>query len=101
MEKFKNQNITESETQWANFLNKKNKLYQMSSESEIALASTIRIIKKFGAERVSDDAANELRKILERIGENIAKQAVDLAFHAGRKTIKTEDIILAAKNYQR
>ena len=73
----------------------------MSSESEISLASTYRIIKKFGAERVSDDAANELRKILERVGENIAKQAVDLAFHAGRKTIKPEDIVLASKNYQR
>jgi histone H3/H4 len=65
----------------------------MSLESEISLASTYRIIKKFGAERVSDEAANELRKILESIGENIAKQAVDLAFHAGRKTVKSEDTI--------
>ncbi|MGN6708792.1 MAG: histone family protein [Candidatus Nitrosocosmicus sp.] len=73
----------------------------MSLESEISLASTYRIIKKFGAERVSDEAANELRKILESIGENIAKQAVDLAFHAGRKTVKSEDIILAAKNSNR
>ncbi len=73
----------------------------MSLECEIALASSHRIIKKFGAERVSDSAANELRKILEDIGENIAKQAVDLAFHAGRKTIKPEDIILASKNYHR
>ncbi|HXT83377.1 MAG TPA: histone, partial [Verrucomicrobiae bacterium] len=48
----------------------------MSAESEISLASTYRIIKKFGAERVSDDAAIELRKILENVGEIIAKQAV-------------------------
>jgi histone H3/H4 len=73
----------------------------MSLESEISLASTYRIIKKYGAERVSDEAANELRKILESVGENIAKQAVDLAFHAGRKTVKSEDIILAAKNIKR
>ena len=44
----------------------------MSSESEISLASTYRIIKKYGAERVSDEAANELRKILENLGEKIA-----------------------------
>ncbi|HKU83652.1 MAG TPA: histone, partial [Candidatus Nitrosocosmicus sp.] len=34
-----------------------------------------RIIKKYGAERVSDSAADELRRILEALGENIAKQA--------------------------
>ncbi|HET6589746.1 MAG TPA: histone family protein [Candidatus Nitrosocosmicus sp.] len=67
--------------------------------SEIALASTHRIIKKFGAERVSDSAADELRKILELLGENISRQAVELAFHAHRKTIKPEDIILASKNF--
>jgi histone H3/H4 len=67
--------------------------------SEIALASTHRIIKKFGAERVSDSAADELRKILELVGENISRQAIELAFHAHRKTIKPEDIILASKNF--
>lgn len=70
-------------------------------ESEIALASAHRIIKKFGAERVSDSAADELRKILEVVGENISKQAVELALHAHRKTIKPEDIILASKNFVR
>ena len=68
-------------------------------ESEIALASAHRIIKKFGAERVSDTAADELRKILEIVAENISKQAVELARHAHRKTIKPEDIILASKNF--
>ncbi|VFJ13061.1 histone family protein [Candidatus Nitrosocosmicus franklandus] len=66
--------------------------------SEIALASAHRIIKKFGGERVSDSAADELRKIIEVIGENIAKQAVELAKHAHRKTIKPEDITLASKS---
>ena len=57
-----------------------------------------RLIKKSGAERVSDEAADELRKVVEDIAYRIARQAVDLSVHASRKTIKSEDIRLAAKN---
>ncbi len=70
----------------------------INSESEIALASIHRFIKKSGAERVSDEAADELRKVLEEMATRIASQALDLSVHAGRKTIKSEDIRLAAKN---
>ena len=70
----------------------------LDTDSEIALASIHRIIKKFGAERVSDSAADELRRILEIVGENVARQAVELARHAHRKTIKPEDISLASKS---
>jgi histone H3/H4 len=72
--------------------------YIMSSNPELGLASMYRVIKKSGAERVSDEAADELRKILEEIAQRIATQALDLSLHAGRKTIKSEDIRLAAKN---
>jgi histone H3/H4 len=34
---------------------------------------------------------------LEEIGVKIAKEALDFAMHAGRKTIKSEDIEIAAK----
>ena len=70
----------------------------MSSSPELGLATMYRVIKKSGAERVSDEAADELRKILEYVAVRIATQAVDLSIHAGRKTIKSEDIRLAAKN---
>ena len=70
----------------------------MSSGPEFGLAAMYRVLKKSGAERISDDAADELRKILEEVGTRIAKHAVDLSVHAGRKTIKPEDIILASKN---
>ena len=70
----------------------------MSSGPELGLASMYRVIKKSGAERVSDDAADELRKILEDVASRIATHAIDLSLHAGRKTIKSEDIRLAAKN---
>lgn len=70
----------------------------MSTSSEFGLATMYRLIKKSGAERVSDEAADELRKILEDIADRIARQAVDLSVHAGRKTIKSEDVRLASKN---
>jgi histone H3/H4 len=71
------------------------------SEPEFGLAAMYRVIKKSGAERVGDDAADELRKVLEEVALRIAKQAVDLAVHAKRKTIRSEDIRLASKNIVR
>jgi histone H3/H4 len=73
----------------------------MSSGPEFGLAAMYRVMKKSGAERVSDEAADELRKVLEEVGERIARQAVELSVHAGRKTIKSEDVRLAAKNVVR
>ena len=56
-----------------------------------------RILKKAGAERVSDESADELRRGLEDIAIEIAKNAVDMSKHAGRKTVKAEDVKLASK----
>ncbi len=69
--------------------------------SEFGLSVMYRILKKAGAERVSDESANELRRILEEVGIAIAKNAVEMSVHAGRKTIKAEDIRLAAKQFSK
>ncbi len=64
---------------------------------DLAVAPMHRICKKAGADRVSEAAAKELAKAMEEIGVRIAKEALDFAMHAGRKTVKAEDIEIAAK----
>ena len=64
----------------------------------IPLASMEKLIRKSGAQRVSECAKEELRKILEVKAEDISKKATMFAKHAGRKTIKEEDVQLAAKS---
>ena len=69
--------------------------------SELGLSAMYRILKKAGAERVSDESADELRRVIEEIANSIAKNAVDLSSHAGRKTIKGEDVKLASKSFSK
>lgn len=65
----------------------------------LPLAAMERILKKGDQDiRVSEPAKVELRAILEEHGEEIAKIAAKFALHAGRKTIKAEDVKLAMKH---
>ncbi|HIH40033.1 MAG TPA: histone family protein [Halobacteria archaeon] len=64
---------------------------------ELPIAPIERIVKKSGAERISEEAKKELARTLEEYGSKISTEAVKLAKHAGRKTIKREDIRLAAE----
>ena len=67
--------------------------------SELGLSAMYRILKKSGAQRVSDESADELRRIIEEIAIAIANSAVDMANHDGRKTVRGEDVKLAAKPF--
>jgi len=61
----------------------------------LPLAAMEKILKVSGAERVSDSAKVALKEVIEDIAEKIAVEAVKLSAHAGRKTIKADDIKLA------
>ena len=66
-------------------------------EKLIPLAAMEKMLKQGGANRVSDKAKAALKEVLEEYAEKIAQSAVKLAMHAGRKTVKSSDIKLAAK----
>ncbi|RLG37267.1 histone [Methanosarcinales archaeon] len=65
--------------------------------AELPIAPVTRIIRNAGAERVSEDASTTLVEIIEEYARKVAEEAVSLAKHSGRKTVKKEDII-EAKN---
>lgn len=69
----------------------------MASRKVIPLAAMEKLMKQAGAERVSEEAKAALSEVLEDQGLKIAQTAMKYAIHAGRKTIKLEDIKLARR----
>ncbi|MFW9853576.1 MAG: histone [Candidatus Thorarchaeota archaeon] len=55
-----------------------------------------KLIKESGAIRVSAKAILELDDVLGAKATDIARYAVEIASHSGRKTVKESDIKLAA-----
>ncbi|MER3602159.1 MAG: histone [Nitrososphaerota archaeon] len=69
--------------------------------SEFSRAAIFRIFKKAGELRVSEGAIRELSNALEEVGLEVAKQAMELATHAGRRTIMESDVKMAIKTVLR
>ncbi len=65
--------------------------------AELPIAPVTRLMRNAGAERVSEDASKALVEVIEEYGEKVAMNAVSLAEHAGRKTVKKEDITEAIR----
>ena len=68
-------------------------------ERLIPLAAMEKIMRQAGAGRVSDDAKSALKSVIEETADEISKRAIKFAIHAGRKTVKAEDIKLAMKEF--
>lgn len=69
----------------------------MSEKKILPLAAMEKLLKKCGAARVSEDAKEAMKEVLEDYGEQIGQKAVRVAQHSGRKTVKGPDIKLALK----
>ena len=74
-----------------------NKKEYKDTMTEIPIAPVMRIIRKTGADRVGNEAGEALADLMEQYGQKIAKEALKLASHAGRKTITAHDIKMAAE----
>jgi len=73
-------------------------LFEVRKWQIYQFAAVVRIAKKNGAERVGSDAAEALVAKAEKYIAQLTKEANKLAEHAGRKTIKKEDVDLASKS---
>ena len=62
-----------------------------------ANARVEKLIRNAGAQRVSAEAIESMNEIITTYGKNLAKYAVEIARHSGRKTVKESDIRLASE----
>jgi len=63
----------------------------------LSLLAFERIAKKSKIKRISKDAIEELRDIVEEYGFDIALKAVRISNHAERRTVKERDIKFVAE----
>ena len=61
----------------------------------LPMAVMEKLLKKAGANRVSESAKTELQRALEKRADEISHKAIIFSKHAGRKTVTKEDILLA------
>lgn len=66
--------------------------------ADLPIAAVARVAKKSGAERIGSDASALLVQKTEEYIAKLVKDANKLASHAGRKTLKEEDIEMASKS---
>lgn len=65
--------------------------------NELPLAPLKRIVKNNGASRISGEGLTAFNDAVEQMAETLAERSGELAAHAGRVTIKKEDVVMASK----
>jgi histone H3/H4 len=68
--------------------------------TELSRAAVERILKKSGAGRISADATTALSDLMEDYGLFLSREAKKMSDHAGRKTVRGEDIRMAAEMFK-
>ncbi len=63
----------------------------------LSLLAFERIAKKNGIKRISKQALEEIREIIEEKGLEIAEQAVKISRFAGKKTVMESDVKFVAE----
>jgi len=56
-----------------------------------------KLARQAGGERISAPALRALKEILLEITDEVARDAIKMAEHANRITIKREDVVLASR----
>jgi len=56
-----------------------------------------KLARQAGSERISAPALRALKEILLEITDEVARDAIKMAEHANRITIKREDVVLASR----
>ena len=67
------------------------------TDKSLSLAAMEKLMKKAGADRVSEDAKVTLKDVLEDHAIRLSEKAWQIAKHSGRKTIKSGDIKIASR----
>ena len=67
---------------------------------EFTLAPMRRLIMKHGDLRISEGAAEELRRAIGDYGSRVAKAAVDRVLAEGRRTVLERDVRAAAEHVE-
>lgn len=70
----------------------------MAKKKILASAAMEKLLKKAGADRVSNSAKEKMAEVIEEYALHLGSKAVRMSRHAGRKTVKAVDIVEARKH---